>query len=357
MGSATIIYTEEELAIRRIKSDSSVSPQIYKWLCGIAAEWGVHVTGVAYLNGQPYPTQSALFQMFDTKREREKLIVAGWETKCVQRASKEDLRAGSECVITLFDKGSFDDAIKKVAKENLNVDMVEKLKAAFTYRFRDEGWASIQTVKMPAMQNWDYIQHMSSTRSIDRTLRLIVRCPYTAASELPDGTPDGSVAIQQAAGSQGPAPQPPVDGGIVLSRPKRQEPPAESSASVTMPVLSTPVATPSEISPPISMSTEKKAEKINEKQIAALMGRWSEYVKRRMSGLKGPTIEAKLDRLVKALYGHTSRKEITVGQLAELMDFIERGEIEIADEEPSKEEPKKEEPKDEVAVSKPAIKL
>jgi len=346
MAGATIVYSTKELEIRQIKSDEAVSEQMYDWLCGLAKEWGVHVRNIALLGGKPYPMQGALFQMFDSKREKEKLIVAGWETKSVHRATQQDIRSGSECTITLFDKGSFDDAVKKIAKENVTVEMIEKLHKTFTYQYRDEGWASIQTVRMPAMQNIDYIQHMSSTRSIDRTLRLIVRCPYTAASELSDGTPDGSVTVQQTAGLPGPAPQPPTDGSgvVLLSRPKQKEP--ESGVKVETKVAA-PVEAPkpSEISPPVDITLDKKDEKINEKQIAALAGRWGEYVKSRMTGLKGPQIEAKLDRLVKALYGYTSRKDVTVAQLSELLTFMERGDIEIGEEEA---------PKDEVAVSKPA---
>ena len=350
MGSATIVYTRRELEMRQIKSDVSIGDTEYQFLCELAEKWGVSVYAIAWLGGKPYPTQAALFKMFDDKREKEKLIVAGWETKAIQRATQQDIRSGFECSIKLFDKGCFDEATKKIAKEQMTVDMVEKLRSTYTYVFREEGWASIQTVRMPAMQNIDYINHMGQTRAIDRTLRLIVRCAYTAASELPDGTPDGSVAVQQATGPQGPAPQPPVDSGIVLSRPK----PKHEQGKVETPAP-TPFDTvvagskPSEISPPVSIPAEKKDEKINDKQIGALMGRWSEYVKRRMSGLKGPQIEAKIDRLVKALYGHTSKKEITVGQLAELMDYMEKGEIEVAEEEAPKEEPK-----GEVAVSKPA---
>jgi hypothetical protein len=345
MGSATIVYTRRELEMRQIKSDVSIGDTEYQFLCELAEKWGVSVYAIAWLGGKPYPTQAALFKMFDDKREKEKLIVAGWETKPIQRATKEDIRAGYECFIRLFDKGCFDEATKKIAKEQMTVEMVEKLRGTYTYVFKEEGWASIQTVRMPAMQNIDYINHMAQTRAIDRTLRIIVRCPYTAASELPDGTPDGSVSIQQA-GQQGPAPQPPTDesGGVMLSRPKRQEPVKDNvnvEIKVGAPITPPPdAAKPSEISPPVSVPAEKKDEKINEKQIGALMGRWGEYVKRRMSGLKGPQIEAKIDRLVKALYGHTSKKDITVGQLAELMDFMEKGEIEITEEEAPKEEPK-----------------
>lgn len=348
MGSATIVYTRRELEMRQIKSDVSIGDTEYQFLCELAEKWGVSVYAIAWLGGKPYPTQAALFKMFDDKREKEKLIVAGWETKPIQRANQQDIRAGFECSIKLFDKGCFDEATKKIAKEQMTVEMVEKLRGTYTYIFREEGWASIQTVRMPAMQNIDYINHMGATRAIDRTLRLIVRCAYTAASELSDGTPDGSVTVQQAAGPQGPAPQPPTDGSgvVTLSRPKSKD---NVTIDIKVGVPSAPdAAKPSEISPPVSIPADKKDEKINEKQVEVLAGRWSEYVKRRMSGLKGPQIEAKLDRLVKALYGYTSKKDVTVGQLAELMDYMEKGEIEVVEEEA---------PKEEVAVSKPAIKL
>jgi hypothetical protein len=343
MGSASIVYTRRELEMRQIKSDVGIGETEYEFLRELAEKWGVSVYSIAWLGGKPYPTQAALFAMFDNKREKEKLIVAGWETKPIQRAAKEDLRAGFECSIKLFDKGCFDEATKKIAKEHMTVDMIEKLRSTYTYVFREEGWGSIQTVRMPAMQNIDYINHMSQTRAIDRTLRLIVRCAYTAASELPDGTPDGSVTVQQV-GPQGPAPQPPSDasGGIMLSRPKPKDAPVPvvegPQLEVSVPVAE---AKPSEVSPPVAVPTGKKGEKVNDKQIVALVGRWGEYVKRRMAGLKGPQIEAKLDRLVKALYEHTSRKDLTVGQLAELMDFMEKGEIEIGEEEAPKEEPQK----------------
>jgi len=355
MGSATIVYSRRELEMRQIKSDVSIGDTEYQFLCELAEKWNVSVYAIAWLGGKPYPTQAALFKMFDDKREKEKLIVAGWETKPIQRANQQDIRAGYECYIKLFDKGCFDEATKKIAKEQMNVEMVEKLRSTYTYIFKEEGWGSIQTVRMPAMQNIDYINHMAQTRAIDRTLRIIVRCPFTAASELPDGTPDGSVTVQQVVGPQGPAPQPPTDtsGGIMLSRPK---PKHEQDGNVKIEIklgVPTDAPKPSEISPPVAIPADKKDEKINEKQIAALTGRWGEYVKQRMSGLKGPQIEAKLDRLVKALYGHTSKKDVTVAQLSELITFMEKGDIEISEEEAPKEEPKK----SEVAVSKPAVKL
>lgn len=344
MAGATIVYTRRELEMRQIKSDVSIGDTEYQFLSELAEKWNVSVYSIAWLGGKPYPMQAALFKMFDDKREKEKLIVAGWETKPIQRASQQELRAGYECTIRLFDKGCFDEATKKIAKEQMTVDMVEKLRTTYTYVFRDEGWASIQTVKMPAMQNIDFLNHMAATRGIDRTLRLIVRCPYTAASELPDGTPDGSVTVQH--GPQGPAPQPPTDtsGGIMLSRPKQKEPEVKVGVSAAL-VAPAEGPKPSEISPPVDIPLDKKDEKINEKQTAALAGRWGEYVKSRMSGLKGPQIEAKLNRLVKALYGHTSMGDVTVAQLSELLTFMEKGDIEIGEEEA---------PKDEVAISKPA---
>lgn len=349
MAGASIVYTKKELEIRQIRSDESVSEQMYDFLCGLANEWGIHVRGIALIGGKPYPMQAALFQMFDNKREKEKLIVAGWETKPIQRATQQELRAGYECIIKLFDKGCFDEATKKIAKENMTVEMVEKLRATYTYTFREEGWGSIQTVKMPAMQNVDYLCHMSATRAIDRTLRLIVRCPYTAASELPEGAPDGSVTVSNP--GYVPAPSSPPEGGVMLSRPKPKdqplpvEPPQQEVPKQDLPKVDPPkVSVPAPVVP-----EEPKVERVTDKQIALLTGRWSEYVKRRVSGLKGPQIDAKLDRLIRALW-EIEKKDLVPAQIQELLGYMERAEIEVVMDEEPKEE------KAAVAVSKPAEK-
>lgn len=322
-SSVEVKMSKDEFEMTLIKSDQPLSKMMYHYLCSLAKEWGVNVVNIALLGGKPYPMQGALFQMFDSRREKEKLVVIEFATKAIQRASQQEVRSGFECFIKLFDEGGFKAAYDKLAKDNgLTVETIEKLASLYTRTYRDEGWASPQTVRMPAMQNIEYINHMGQTRAVDRTLRLVVRCPYTAASELPEGTPDGGMSFG-GGGSVEIAPAPRPAGAPPLVKPQGQSQAAPALIPFAVPAGQEP--------PPKEAIAGAIVPTVVPAQVAILASRFTEYVKRRVSGMKPDAVEEKLAKLVKALY-QKAPKDLAVSELGELLDMMEKSEIEIASE-------------------------
>jgi hypothetical protein len=311
MSVTQIKLTEAEYETSLVKSDGPVGNQTMAMLKGIAKEYRVSVYSLAVLGGKPYPMQGALFQMLANKCGDEGLKVTKIVSKPLTRATPQELRAGHECDIALYDEKGFLDALKALKGSTVDVAMLQTLKEQFTHHYHDEGWASPESVKMRTLHNMDYINHMASTRAIDRTLRIIVRCPFTPASEMPDAVIDAD-AVARA----------PVPDETPIARPRGKGPriidvPASAVSEV-------PAATATVTLPP-----EPKGEAINEKQIAMLMARWGNYVKERASGLKSSDIDDKANRLIEALFGVKSKKDLTKAHLQELLDMMERGEIEV----------------------------
>ena len=343
MGRSSFRMDAQEFAIQKIKTDGDVSPQIYEYLVKLAKEWGVAVTNIAWLQMKPYPMQGALYQMLKNKCEKEGLVIKSMIVTNLKRAEVNDKRAGFEADITIFNQRGFDEIMKGAALDKLTVEILREAREILTHAYHEEGWASLETVRAPAMQNPDYLNHMAATRALDRTLRMIVRCPFTAASELPQGEP-GELLEGLGLGGADPAAggEPPI-----LLRPGQKAPaaaptaeaPAEASpaASATATATAEP-SKPEKSIPqkPIKKIEEKpakpgpKEEKIGEKQVALITIQWESYCREVAKGIPKKDIDDKLVRLLKALYGKESAKDLTVAQLEEMIGLMARKEIDVS---------------------------
>jgi hypothetical protein len=168
---------------------------------------------------------------------------------------------------------------------------------------------------------------MAATRGIDRTLRMIVRCPFTAASELPDGRPGELLANLPGLES------PPEDGkdAPATARPGGAAPKAEEAAPAA--------PAPSKPEKSISQRPIKKIEeaakpgskegKVSAKQVNLANLQWESYCKSAAPSLQKEEIEGKRGKLVRALYEKDSVGDLTVAQLEEWIGLMARKEIDI----------------------------
>lgn len=354
MGKSHFRMDQQEFAIQQIKTDGDVSPQVYEYLIKLAKDWGVSVTNIAWLQMKPYPMQGALYQMLKSKCEKEGLVIKSMGVTNLKRADVNDKRAGFEADITLFNQRGFDEIMKGAALDKITVEILREAREILTHVYHEEGWASLETVRAPGMQNPDYLNHMAATRALDRTLRMIVRCPFTAASELPQGEP-GELLEGLGLGGADPSAggEPPI-----LLRPGQKAPAASLPAAAPVegsPAASgtaTAIAEPSRPEPsrpepskpeksipqkPIKRIEEKpaatkpgpKEEKISEKQVSLITIQWEGYCRDVAKGIPKKDIDDKLVRLLKALYGKDLAKDLTVAQLEEMIGLMARKEIEV----------------------------
>ena len=342
MGRSSFRMDQQEFAIQQIKTDGDVSPQVYEYLIKLAKDWGVSVTNIAWLQMKPYPMQGALYQMLKNKCEKEGLVVKAMVVKEIKRAEVNDKRAGFEADVTLFNQRGFDEIMKGASLDKITVEMLREAREILTHHYHEEGWASLETVRAPAMQNPDYLNHMAATRGLDRALRMIVRCPFTAASELPQGEPGelieglGLGGMESSAGGEPP----------ILLRPGQKAPvtapsaAAPEGASPAAPATATATAEPSKPEKSIPQKPIKKIEdkpakpgpkeeKILDKQVALITIQWEGYCREVAKGIPKKDIDDKLVRLLKALYGKDAAKDLTVAQLEEMIGLMARKEIEV----------------------------
>lgn len=327
MARTEMEMSELEFLSRQIKTDGgdTVSTQTLKYLIKLAKEWGVTVTNIAWLQMKPYPMQGALYQMLQAKCGKEGLIVKSMAVKNLKRADATDKRAGFEADIVLFNQRGFDEIMKGATLDKISVELLSKAQEIMTHLYHEEGWASLETVKAPGMQNPDYLNHMSATRAIDRTLRMIVRCPFTAASELPDGQPGELLTNLPGLDS------PPGEGAPLIK-------PGGKKADDAAPAAAAPVASKPEKSIPQKpikkiAESESKADpkegKITPKQVNLANLQWENYCKTASPSLQKEEIEAKRTKLIRALYEKESVADLTVAQLEEWIGMMARKEIDI----------------------------
>lgn len=313
---AQVLYSEKELEWNQIKSDAPVTENIFNFVVRKAKEWGVSPEHIAILGGKPYPMQGALFQWLNQKCEKEGLIVQSISVQSLQRADHQSVRAGAGCWITLFDLRNFNEIMKKLpGGDDISIEVLEHLRKLLTHTFYDEGWASPESVKMRPLHNPDYINHMASTRAIDRTIRIIVRSPFTAFSEMPDG-----------------------DIGTVIDAEKVQRPDNGGTAEAPMLKPSLPAAAPAPMpfdrpkQVSVTVPPETLEKPIDQKQVKLIAVKWAEYVKAKAPGLKGETIEEKRRRFMRAAFGKEAETDLTVANLRDWLDMMEKGEINITPE-------------------------
>jgi hypothetical protein len=339
MARTELKMTDLEFQIAQIKTDVGVTEQAYKYLIKIAKEWGVDVTNIAWLGNKPYPMQGALYQMLQKKCEKEGLIVKSIMTKFIVRAEPTSKRAGFECDIVLFDSRAFDELMKKNSIEKMPVESIREMREMLTHKFHEDGWASPESVRMTTLHNADYLNHMGATRAIDRTLRIIVRCPFTAASELPDGTPgelgfgfsDPQSDVPTAKPGQ-PAPEP-------EAKPEEKKE-APAAAPTAKPISQKPIhkietTKPAEEKKPeikaeAAVTVPKKEAKLSEKQIDLALIQWSAYCTENCKGIDKKQIDDKRVRLLKALFAKEKVADLTVEQLGEWVGMMTKKEIEIS---------------------------
>jgi len=330
MARTEMQMSELEFLCRQIKTDGdTISGQALKYLMKLAKDWGVDVTNIAWLQMKPYPMQGALYQMLKKKCDKEGLIVKSMTVKALQRATPTDKRAGFEADIVLFNQRGFDELVKGATLDKLSIEILTKAQDIMTHPYHEEGWASLETVKAPAMQNPDYLNHMAATRGLDRTLRMIVRCETTAASELPSGQP----------------------GELLAGLPGLESPPVEAkeAAPTLKPFGGTPKAEETAPAAPATSKPEKsisqkpikkieesaaakpgaKEGKISPKQVNLANLQWEGYCKTAAPSLQKEEIEGKRAKLVRALYEKDSVGDLTVAQLEEWVGMMARKEIDI----------------------------
>lgn len=342
MGSY-LEMSDADFALRQIKTDGGdvVSPQTYKYLLKLAKEWGVSVENIAWLQMKPYPMQGALYQMLKLKCSKEGLLVKGMELSVIQRPDSTTKRAGFLSKVTLFNQKSFDEALSKSSLDKVTVEVLRELREVCTHVYQDEGWASPETVKAPAMQNLDYLTHMGATRALDRTLRMIVRCEHTAASELPGGVPGDlseSILKELDAAMQGRSVAKPSE----VAAPKQDAPekPVErpkAAREIPQKPIKRIEEKPAEVAPEPEKAPEKgpakpkdpKQQPITAKQVTLLGVQWESYCRDAAPGIERTEIEEKLSKLLRALYGTEAPKDLTVAQLEELVGLMTRREIEV----------------------------
>ena len=341
MARTELKMTELEFQIAQIKTDVGVTEQAYKYLIKIAKDWGVDVTNIAWLGNKPYPMQGALYQMLQKKCEKEGLVVKSIVTKSIVRAEPTSKRAGFECDIVLFDARTFEELMKKNSIEKMPVESIREMREMLTHKFHEDGWASPESVRMTTLHNADYLNHMGATRAIDRTLRIIVRCPFTAASELPDGTPgELGFGFSDPQGEPAPLMKPGQSTPEETAKPddKKEHPPAGGSAPTAKPISQKPIhkietTKPDEKRPEIkaeaAVTVPKKEAKLSEKQIDLALLQWSAYCTENCKGIDKKQIDDKRVRLLKALFAKEKVGDLTVEQLNEWIGMMTRKEIEI----------------------------
>ena len=344
MARTELKMTELEFAIAQIKTDVGVTEQSYKYLIKLAKEWGVDVTNIAWLGNKPYPMQGALYQMLQKKCEKEGLIVKSIITKPLVRAEATSKRAGFECDIILFDSRTFEDLMKKNSIEKMPVESIREMREMLTHKYHEDGWASPESVRMTTLHNPDYLNHMGATRAIDRTLRIIVRCPFTAASELPTGTP-GELGFgfgdAQAEDLQTAKPGQPAAAPEEGKKPEEKKEPG-TSAPTSKPISQKPIhkietkpqeEKKPEIKPEPKPETKKEA-KLTDKQIDLALLQWSAYCTENCKGIDKKQIDDKRVRLLKALFAKEKVGDLTVEQLGEWVGMMNKKEIEITLDQP-----------------------
>lgn len=333
MARTEMTMTEEEFALRQIKTDitDGIGKQVYNYLVKLAKEWGVAVTNIAWLQNKPYPMQGALYQMLKSRCDKEGLLVKEMRVKVVKRAEVNDKRAGFEGIIVLFNQRGFDEMMKGAGLDKISVELLREAREIMTHTYHEEGWASLDTVKAPAMQNPDYLNHMAATRAIDRTMRMIVRCPFTAASELSEGTPGELIAGLPGMETPTPDTSTPTAKPGGKSEEKPADAPKEGGASKPKGEKTIPQKPIKKIEEGASKPAKKdhKDEKVTAKQVNLATVQWESYCKTAAPSLEKPEIEAKRTRLLKALFGVEAVADLTVAQLEELVGMMQRKEIDI----------------------------
>ncbi len=293
--------------------------------------------------------QGALYQMLQKKCEKEGLVVKSIITKALVRAEPTSKRAGFECDITIFDSRTFDDLMKKNSIEKMPVESIREMREMLTHKYHEDGWASPESVRMTTLHNPDYLNHMGATRAIDRTLRIIVRCPFTAASELPTGTPgelgfgfsdpQTDVPTAKPGQSEGEAPkaeEKKPEGGAPTAKPISQKPINKIATGEAKPEEKKPEEKKPEITPE-AKPAKQKAEKLNEKQIDLALVQWANYCAENCKGIDKKQIDEKRVRLLKALFAKEKVGDLSPEQLGEWIGMMTRKEIEIAPDQPVSE--------------------
>lgn len=324
MARTELVISEEDFLLRQIKTDQTdgISKQQYAYILKVAKEWDVAPTNIAWLQMRPYPLQGALYQMLQNRCKKEGLIVKEMVVKAIQRAAPDSKRAGFEADITLFNQRGFDDLMKKVSLDGMNVEILREARELMTRRYHEEGWASPDTVKSPALLNPDYLTHMAATRGLDRAIRMAVGCPITAASELPEGQP-GSL-LSGLAGLENP--QGDTPGDVAKPGAPVQE---ASGAAVSTPALKDKTIASKPIKKIESKKEGPKEGKVSEKQSKLATLQWETYCKTASPSISREDIETKRGKLLKALFGKDHPGDLSVAQLEEWIGCMARKEIEV----------------------------
>lgn len=164
----------------------SLTPELRDYIIAIAHEENVPVSGITLMGGRPYINSCGLDSKIKEKAKTLDWDFVGVEIQEIQRAGQEvkDRRAGFKATVIFFDKKGFQKAIEKC--QVISEQVLDKLKEIFTHRFSDEGWASIDSIKMSTLHSVDNINHMSIRRATNRAKRQAVGCGLTSVDEMTD---------------------------------------------------------------------------------------------------------------------------------------------------------------------------
>lgn len=163
----------------------------------LAKQEGIPASGITILSGKPYINVTGLDVKLDNKCNKEKLVHARTEAKCIQEGTKENgWYFGYHAEIVLFDKEGFKAALGKI--QNITDSIFMSLAETYTYRFTAEGFASILTTEgigwkyewisgykqktVPLPEN---IRMMAERKATNRAKREATGTGLTSLDELP----------------------------------------------------------------------------------------------------------------------------------------------------------------------------
>ncbi len=125
--------------------------QIPSQVTQFCKELDIPIAGVTLFQGRPYVNKIGLLS------KAHKIGLLGIEIEPIKNAwESKEMSASYKATVTMRD-GS---------------------------KFEDEGWASLQSVKMSTLKNPDYINMMAITRAKNRALGNATGCGYISAEEL-----------------------------------------------------------------------------------------------------------------------------------------------------------------------------
>jgi hypothetical protein len=151
---------------------------------------GLPIAGITIMGGKPYVNTTGL----DSKIQKDRRKIKRIDYICIQRATKEDMRAGYVGLVEFEDTNERmkmrQEVIMKAIEKDYKVEQIEQMVDRLGLSapiYRDEGWAGVDSVKMSTMKNLDFLNMMGIRRATNRAKRQAVGCGLTSVDEMPFG--------------------------------------------------------------------------------------------------------------------------------------------------------------------------